>query len=282
MAMAEASVPIPAPIDNRRIAGLQVLSARPQIVDPDRSPIILVHGAWHGAWCWRPHFLPFFAGHGYEVSALDLSGHGGSPARKTMRWTRIADYVDDVLSVVETMQRPPVVIGHSMGGLVCQHLMRRTDRMAGIGLLATVPSAGVWRAAARIARTRPRDFLRVNLALSLYPLVDDPVHAGEMFLDADTDADAVAAFAAQLGDESWLGFLDMLLLDLPSRGPATVPMLVVGGESDALFSPRTQHQTAQFYGCDCHIVADAPHDLMLSKHWQGAAGRFLDWLENPA
>lgn len=244
-----------------------------------KPPILLVHGAWHGAWCWEDNFLPFFAGHGFDVSALDLRGHGQSPARKAMRWNRIRDYVDDVLSMVETFDRPPVVIGHSMGGLVCQHLMHRTDRLGGIGLLATVPSSGVWKTTANIALLRPIDFAKVNLFLSLYPLVAEPAKAKHMFLDAGANESETKAFAARLTDESWLGFIDMLLLDLPKKGGADVPMLIVGGEKDTLFPPASQHHTARFYGCDCHIVPDAPHDLMLSKHWQVAAGHFMNWVE---
>ena len=263
---------------SRMAAGLHVLSARPARPGPGKPPLLFVHGAWHGAWCWEQHFLPFFAGQGYEVHALDLRGHGQSPAKKPMRWNRIADYVDDVRAVVGTFDKPPVVIGHSMGGLICQHLMRRTDHLAGVGLLATVPSYGVWRAAANIALHRPLDFARANLTLSLYPLVADPVKARHMFIDEEASAAETRAFAARLTDESYLGFLDMLAFALPRAGPAAMPMLIVGGGKDTLFSPSSQRHTANRYGCDCHIVPGAPHDLMLSRNWQVAAGHFLDWL----
>src|SRR6476661_688640 len=45
------------------------------------TPILFVHGAWHGAWCWEEHFLDFFAERGHRVAALDLRGHGASPLR---------------------------------------------------------------------------------------------------------------------------------------------------------------------------------------------------------
>ncbi len=266
-------------IASTTLAGLHVLSANPKRTGSGKPPVLLVHGAWHGAWCWQETFLPLFADKGYQTLALDLRGHGRSPAKKSMRWNRIADYVEDVLAVADTLEAPPVVIGHSMGGLVCQHLMRRTDRLAGVGLLATVPSYGVWRATANIALRRPLDFARVNLLLSLWPLVADPQKAGHMFLDAGSSDEETRKFAAKLTDESWLGFLDMLLFDLPRKSATKPPMLVVGGENDTLFSPTSQHHTARFHDCDCHIVPDAPHDLMLSKHWQVAAGYFRDWLD---
>ena len=42
------------------------------------TPLLFVHGAWHGAWCWEENFLPYFAQAGYHSHALDLRGHGKS------------------------------------------------------------------------------------------------------------------------------------------------------------------------------------------------------------
>lgn len=260
------------------MTALNVISRRPTADGTERPPLLLVHGAWHGAWCWEPHFLPFFAGHGYEVRALDLRGHGQSAATKAMRWNRIRDYVDDVASIARSFDRPPFVIGHSMGGLICQHLAGRGIPLAGLGLLSTVPSFGVWKTALDIALRRPFDFLAANFALSLYPLVKNPAKARHMFLDAETPDAETRAFAAKLSDESYLGFLDMLVFDLPRRKPDRLPMLIVGGGRDTIFAPATQHHTARYHGCECHIVEGAAHDGMLSRHWQEQAELFVSWM----
>ncbi len=85
-----------------------------------RAPVLFVHGAWHGAWCWDEHFLDFFAQRGYRSLAVSLRGHGKSHAPKPMQFCSIADFVDDIDSVAKTLPRPPVVVGHSMGGFVVQ------------------------------------------------------------------------------------------------------------------------------------------------------------------
>jgi len=64
------------------------------------TPLLFVHGAWHGAWCWEP-FLDYFAKHGYNGYALSLRGHGKSSNRKNLKLTRIDDYVEDVRQVVK-------------------------------------------------------------------------------------------------------------------------------------------------------------------------------------
>ena len=264
--------------DETMVSELNILRREPT-GESDKPPVLLVHGAWHGAWCWEDNFLPYFTDKGHETAALDLRGHGQSPARKAMRWNRIRDYVDDVASVAEAFERPPVVIGHSMGGLVCQHLAQRGLPLAGIGLLSTVPSYGVWKTTANIALHRPLDFLKTNLTLSLYPLVADPQDARHMFLAEDTPTDEARSFAAKLCDETYLGFLDMLIFALPKRRPASVPMFIVGAEKDTIFSPASQHHTARFHGCDCHIVKDAPHDGMLWPDWKRVAQLFENWID---
>lgn len=263
----------------RRIGNLAVYSLAPEAIDQKKPPILLVHGAWHAAWCWHGSFARFFADHGYYVHSLDLRGHGRSPAQTAMRWNRISHYVDDAETVVKSFKQSPIVIGHSMGGLVTQHLLKREVSLAGVGLLATVPTYGVWKTVLNIIRTRPIDFLKANLTLCLYPLVKDVAKARHMFLDDDTDRETSEKFQKQLSDESYLAFLDMLALDLPNPEKQAVPMMVVGGERDTIFGPETQQWTAERYGCECKIVPDAPHNLMMSKHWQVAANHFLNWLQ---
>lgn len=241
-------------------------------------PVLFVHGAWHGAWCWEAHFLDHFAQAGFEAHALDLRGHGGSPAVKSMRRNRISDYVEDVLHVIAGFERKPVIIGHSMGGFIVQHCLAKTDRLAGAGLLATVPHGGVLGATVRVALHQPLDFLRANLTWSLYPLVDTVKAAQHLFLEDDVSEEQARTFAARLGDESYLAFLDMLVLNLPSRPKSNVPVRVVGAEKDAIFTASSQHATARRYGAECTIIGGAPHDLMLASQWREAADLFIGWI----
>ncbi|GGE35956.1 hypothetical protein GCM10011360_24690 [Primorskyibacter flagellatus] len=69
--------------------------------------IILVHGACHGAWCWRD-VIPALQAEGHEVTALDMPGRGGGVAGLTL-----ADQTDTILSAYEGRA---VLVGHSAGG----------------------------------------------------------------------------------------------------------------------------------------------------------------------
>ena len=91
-------------------------------------PLLFVHGAWHAAWCWDENFLSFFADHGYRAVALSFRGHGNSPSNKPLRSLSVSDYVKDVSSVAAELPTPPVIIGHSMGGLIVQKYLESTPR----------------------------------------------------------------------------------------------------------------------------------------------------------
>lgn len=61
---------------------LEVLTNQVKDADSNKPPILFIHGMWHGAWCWVPNFLPYFAELGYKGHAMSLSNHAGSPRKK--------------------------------------------------------------------------------------------------------------------------------------------------------------------------------------------------------
>src|SRR5262245_40676625 len=102
------------------------------------TPLLFIHGAWHAAWCWDEHFLPYFAEHGYCAYALSLRGHGASDGRQHLPWARFRDYLEDVEQVINQLEALPVVIGHSIGGFLIQKLMN-TYKLPAAVLLAPSP-----------------------------------------------------------------------------------------------------------------------------------------------
>ena len=71
----------------------------------------------------------------------------------------------------------------------------------------------------------------------------------------------------------------MLFLDLPKRTQAHPPVCVIGGAKDKLFMPVSQMAMARHYDADYHILEDAPHNIMMSKHGIMAAQTFLSWMK---
>ncbi len=255
-----------------------------ELIDKGRStdehpvPLLFVHGAWHAAWCWDEHFLDYFAAQGYRAVAVSLRGHGRSPGRERLRWTRIQEYADDVAETVARLPTPPVLVGHSMGGFVVQQYLEH-HTPAGTILVAPIPPTGVLRVTAYIARHHTVPFLKVNAARRLGPLVATPDLARALLFSASMPDAQVNLYQRRVQDESYRAFLDMLALDLVRTKRVTrVPMLVLGAEHDIIVSQRQIHRTAAVYGAEAEIFPDMAHDMMLESGWQAVAERIDGWL----
>ncbi len=79
------------------------------------ATFILVHGAWHGGWCWR-HVAPLLRSRGHEVHAPDLPGHGDDPAPIHLQTQD--SYAQRIAEVVDACDGDVILVGHSLGGLV--------------------------------------------------------------------------------------------------------------------------------------------------------------------
>ena len=98
------------------------------------STYILVHGSWHGSWCWQKVLAPLKAA-GHRVVALDLPGHGGDgvPARDITLET----YVQCVTDVLDGLEERAILVGHSRGGVVIsQTAERRPEKIETLVYLA--------------------------------------------------------------------------------------------------------------------------------------------------
>lgn len=76
--------------------------------------------------------------------------------------------------------------------------------------------------------------------------------------------------------ESYVAYLDMLR-DAPSKKVKGVPILVVGADSDAVFSPTVVWQTAAAYGVEAEIFTGMGHDMMPDTGWESVADRIMEW-----
>ena len=242
------------------------------------TPLLFIHGTLHGAWCWDVHFLDYFAQHGYAAHAVNLRGHGNSEGREKLRWTRIADYVEDVANAVQQLPGSPILIGHSMGGFIIQKYLEK-HAAPGAVLLSSPSPAGLLPAALKNARRHPLIFARVNLTLSLFPLVATPQLAREAFFSEEIPEDQLVAYWRQMQDDSYMAYLDMVALDLPQPAKVKTPLLVLGAGWDNMLKPSEIEATARAYNTQSEIIPDVAHNSMLEPRWQAVAERILAWLK---
>ena len=257
---------------------LEIISKYP--VENTRStPLLFVHGTLHTAACWDVHFLDYFAQHGFAAHALNLRGHGNSEGREKLRWTRIADFVNDVANTVRQLPSPPVLIGHSMGGFIIQKYLEHHDVPAAV-LLSSASPAGLLPTAMRTARRQPWVFAKINLTLSLKPLLARPQLLGEAFFSKDLPDELLVKYWEQTQDDSFMAFLDMVALDLPKPGKVRTPVLVLGAGRDNMIGPREVEATARAYNTQAEIIPGVAHNSMLEQKWQSVAERILAWLDD--
>jgi pimeloyl-ACP methyl ester carboxylesterase len=125
-------------------AGLERITVRPERLG-HATPILMLHGMWHGAWCWAD-WQRSLADQGWESHAISLPGHGASPKRKSVRFSTMNDYLAVLAAEIRRFPTPPIVIGHSMGGALAQWYLKKIADD-----LPAVVMVGSWTAHSTIA-----------------------------------------------------------------------------------------------------------------------------------
>jgi pimeloyl-ACP methyl ester carboxylesterase len=207
-----------------------------------RKPLYLLHGELGGSWLWHK-FLGFFAPRGWEGHALNLRGH---------YWSETADfndldfstYVDDVVAGAGTLPRPPIVIGHGLGGLLALRLAQERPISALILLSPALPSELLEPPPAHMVRLLPRQYRRELLGWDGTP---------ELLQRQNPDLTRADVMRIQhmMGMESGAARREMLegvavsLDQLPD-----VPRLVIGAGLDRFFPEPDSERLAEWLGAD--------------------------------
>ncbi len=241
------------------------------------TPLLFIHGAWHGAWCWE-NFQSYFAEQGYASYALNLRGHGNSEGRDRLRWFRAADYVADVAHIADQLPQSPVVIGHSMGGYLIQKYLE-SHSAPGVVLLASIPVTGAFRLFWRMARRHPLRAVKALLTMYPFAYIETPKLAREYFFSSDIPPEKLSRYFALLQNESYLYGWDSVLFNVPHRERVhKVPMLVLGAGNDQVIPNYEVEATASAYNVHAEFFTGMAHDMMLEKDWMKVAERVLEWL----
>jgi pimeloyl-ACP methyl ester carboxylesterase len=243
-----------------------------------RVPLLLLHGAWHAASVWKDS-AGRFGERGYTVHAVSLPGHGLSPGlRARMNCHSLGDYVSALGEAVDRISPPPVVVAHSMGGAIVQKYLEKQSLPAAV-LLAPIPTWGLVPTMTRLLLHHPWITLKA-LGLRPYEFVRDPQIARRLMI-GDSNPMDFESIHAELGDESYLVFLQLMSpFHLRSRRIGS-PVLVVAGGRDRLFSPWEHRQTRRrIPGSDWHFEPEDAHELMCEPGFPRVVAAIDDWLRS--
>jgi pimeloyl-ACP methyl ester carboxylesterase len=216
---------------------------------PSTPTLVLVHGAWHGPWCWA-EVQAQLAAHDQPSATVDLPSSGPDPAALG----GLHDDITEVRRVLDGIAGPKVLVGHSYGGLpVSAAAAGRDDVVGVVYVCAFVLDEGATLLAA--AGGEPPAFWDIAPDGASMRAAD-PVAT----FYGDCDPDVAERAVAQLGLQSW----SSVTTPLPPTAHRAVPTTYVVGDQDPGIPPFVQEAMAE--GRVDHVVhVDSAHSPFLSR-----------------
>ncbi len=255
-----------------------------------KKTIVFIHGLWIHASSWKP-WMDFFQQNGYETLSPGWPGDSNTVEECRSNSQAIAnrgvvEVTDSYAKVIASLSEPPIVIGHSFGGLIAQVILSRGIAAAAIAI-DPAPMKGVWQL--------PFSALKASL-----PVLGNPFNFKKAFslsfnqfrygfANALPEEEAKelynrwtipapcrplfqAAFATIAGNETKVDTANS------SRGP----LLITGGEKDHIAPPVLGKASVKKYNSslvtDFKLFEDRGHSLIVDHGWKEVAEYSLNWI----
>lgn len=243
--------------------------------DPEEAPLLFLHGAFGGPEMWTRFVAPWFASRGRRVAAPRLAPADGRPGR-------LRDYVAAARAAADALGGAPVVVGHSLGGFVAQHLAAER-RLAGLVLVGSPGPMGVGPSLWRLSAAHPGVLAGLMLAQAGAGALLGAQVAREALFTPETPESWIREVAPPPARESPLALLDAMTWDLPNWAFARATRsLALLGDRDA-FIPRTDLMALAFaLGAEAEVLPDMGHGAPIDPHWRRLAWRIESWLQERA
>lgn len=238
----------------------------------EKPPMLFLHGAFAGPEVWTSFVAPWFAARGHKVLAPRLS----SPL---LPGARLRDYVRRARDAADSLGAPPVVVGHSLGGLVAQHLAAQRP-VAGIVLVSSPGPCGLAPSLWQLSSRAPGVLASLLVAQAGGGLLLGIEALRQALFTEDTPDAWIRELTIPFNHESPLALLDGLTWDLPAWFlTRRQPMLAVLGDRDAFVPMTDLWSIALLYGAETELVRGTAHGLPIDPHWKSLAWRINAWLD---
>ncbi|MEV6740735.1 alpha/beta hydrolase [Streptomyces sp. NPDC051104] len=256
----------------------------------NRTPVVFIHGAWVHAFSWES-WAERFASRGFLVFTPGWPGEAAvarevRKSPETLGGIGLDALTDHYADIVRSFEVSPVVVGHSVGGLIAQHLIGANVGRAAVAI-APAPINGVPLPASRTRLWTPDQADTADRLVSLSPEQFHQVFANTV--------------AAEESDRLFEGYVvpapRRLLTDLgcadADRSPRAVadianarrgPLLLISGQQDRLVPDSVTRAVYKQYGdstavTDLKQFADRAHSLVVDNGWRLVADYVLGWLD---
>ena len=262
-------------------------------MENDRIPLILIHGAWLSARSWE-NFADYFGKRGFAVSAPEWPRKHGDVEElrgdaEELKGLGVNEIVDHYESLIRELDQPPVLIGHSYGGLFVELLLDRALGRAGVAMspappkgILVLPLSTLKSAAPALAHpSRWHGVVTLTLDEFTYS-----------FVNTFSPEDAAAAYERYAVPETGQIFYEAGLANFHLHPPTEVhfkkaerpPLLIVGAEKDhTVPASVSKAQVKKYEGSpaktDYVELAGRPHLFMVGDGWEEAAAAIDSWLD---
>jgi len=250
------------------------------------TPVVLLHGTNASPWTIEP-FKSFFEERGFVCHTPTYRHHDladGPERTEALIGASIADYVEDIAGFLASLDSAPIVIGHSLGGLIAQLLNGRGLIKAGILINSsiingTVPTTEMERALGKM-------FMSAGPFWEMVPGQDFDLLA-TYGLNTMPEAqqheicDRLKTESGQVLFELFFWMYDVNQVTRVDFDRARAPLLFLSGSEDKVVPPSTARSMSDRYGplATFAQIDGRCHYMQLENGWQDLAQRSLEWLD---
>ncbi len=247
--------------------------------------IFMIHGMWGGSWCWD-NFKKYFEEMGYKCIVPILRYHNVSPLEKPdprLGTVSLRDYADDLEKEIKNLSEEPIIMGHSMGGLLAQILASR-----GLGkmivLLTPAPPAGINALKISVIRSFLSSFLKIGFwKRPMKQTFSEAVYSMMHLLPLEEQKKAYNKFVYESGRaacEIGFWFFDRHKSASVDESKIKCPMLVIAGKLDRITPASVVKKIAEKYKTvstykefDNHT-----HWVIGEEKWEDVARYVSEWI----
>jgi len=250
-------------------------------------PVVMIHGAFCGGWAFDK-MAGAFRDEGYKVQAPTLRHHNcGKNPPAVLGTTSILDYAHDLEKDLKALKEPPVLVGHSMGGLLAQILATRLAVRALVLLAPSAPWGMMPSTMFEYASAGAMFFAGDFWSKPIHPSYDIAASNALDLLPPSERSQVFARFVPESGlatFEIMHWALDARRATMVDAHKVTCPVLCLSGRHDKVNPPPTVRRIAQRYrGHAAYEELDGHSHWMLGEPgWEKIAARAMEWLEEIA
>ncbi len=221
------------------------------------STFVLVHGASHGAWCWKK-VVPFLIQEGHTVVVPDLPGHGED--RTPIADVTLKAYTDRVCQVLDDQNESVILVGHSMGGIVITQVAEyRPEKIESLVYLTAVVPADGESLRQTIEEIRNPDFITVADDESYYSYKDGLV--ADIFY-GDCSEEDISFAKASLVPQPMSPVMEPVHISESNYG--RVPRVYIECLQDRIVIPAFQKKLYTSVPCEKVISMNTSHSPFFS------------------